>query len=411
MNNKQGIIIVLLAVLFFGLVVFFVARRVPVQNNINNVFKNNESLLQTQEPADLFVHSVGAGTFEQLDGDKYIVTLTGVDEDVIYFTDRPLHDTGKVRLARFLESLGFEIGNPPNAAIVLETENGEKTTVVVELTDPILNRDTGELIYSAVVPRDDRGEVVEVGAEELLPETFAKATFFIDGCGKKDEKFCGSTGKCYNPKKEKCGGPSEGSWKKHKEKECHGMKLGHAYDIASGHESECLVYDKAKLSEYDYRCDDSVKGWQIMMDVNIKGEPSKCDAYCIVVASEEQKTDEGVARVQYKCKDKKDEEEPKNKYCPKIDVSKGHDDENAVEHLIEKYHHILDKSKNNHTSYEHHYCVTTGMPYDTKKHWATDCSGLGGFALFETLPYHYKLIDNDRSAHTKADRYELFQKR
>lgn len=403
MNNKYAMPLVVLAVGAFLFVAFFTFEPVSVNNDhIENVVKAD--VTTQQQPMYLFTQTAGAGTFENTSDDEYILTLTNVSPNVVYFSDRPVRDAGEFSIVRFLDELGFEIGDPPNAAIVMETEDGEEMTVVAELIQPIYDRDTRELIYKAIVLHDASGQLAEYGSSDVIPESFTKATLLIDGCSKKGDVFCGSSGKCINPDKEKCGGTSAGSWKKHKDQKCHGMKLEHAYDIASGDESECLVYDKAKLSDYDYRCDDSVGGWQIMMDVSIKGEPSKCDAYCIVVASEEEKTDEGVARVQYKCKDKEDEEEPKNKYCPKVDLSKGHDDKDAVQNLIEKYHNILEETKKHHTSYEHHYCITTGMSYDTKKHWATDCSGLGGFALFETLPYHYKLIDDDRSAHTKADR-------
>jgi hypothetical protein len=97
-------------------------------------------------------------------------------------------------------------------------------------------------------------------------------------------------------------------------------------------------------------------------------------------------------------------------------MQKGYDNNKAAKHLIEKYHSILNGATKYHTSYEHHYCITSGMPYSTKKHWATDCSGLGGFALFDTLPYHYELLNESRSAWTKADRplatdfYEFIKK-
>jgi len=128
------------------------------------------------------------------------------------------------------------------------------------------------------------------------------------------------------------------------------------------------------------------------------------------------KKGEGVGRIEYKCKKPSHEKEPKNKYCPKPKIHDGHDHKEARKHLIEKYHSILKSATKHHTSYEHHYCVTSGMPYSTKKHWATDCSGLGGFVLFETLPYHYKLLDESRSAWAKADRplatdfYEFIKK-
>jgi hypothetical protein len=404
MNKKHAVLLSILAIVTFGLVVFFTIRPIEMQDDLQIVFDDEKNtLIQPQEATDLFVHNAQVGSFEKVEGedDVYILTLTDFDDDVIYFTDRPLRDVGRVKLAQFLNGLGFEIGDPPNAAIVMEMENGEDITIVVELTSPILNRDTNELIYTATILHDEDDDIAEYGADQL-PENFVRATMLIDGCSKKNEKFCGSTGQCYDPKKEECGGVA--TWKKEKDKKCHGMKLEDAYKYANGKDSECLLYDKASLSQIDYKCDDSIKGWKIGLDVNFKGEQNNCNSHCIIVAAESEKDGEGVARIEYKCDKSSDEKEPKNKYCPKLDLNKGHDKENAVDYLIDKYQDILAESQKHHTSYEHHYCVTSGMPYPTKKHWATDCSGLGGFALFETLPYHYKLLDDDRSAWKKADR-------
>ncbi len=401
MNKTKTLLFIILATSTFGLVVFF-ATRIPVEK-VDNIFQKDVGLLQKSEPADLFVHNAKSGYIEQIERekDKYILTLTDFDDNVVYFTDRPLHDTGRVNLAQFLNGLGFEIGNPPNAAIVAKLENGEEVTVVAELTNPILNKDTEELIYTVTILKNEKGQEAEYGASELSGNLM-NISMLIDGCGKKGEKFCGSTGQCYNPKKENCGGVA--TWKHEKDKKCHGLKLEDAYKFANGPDSECLLYHKASLSQINYECNDNLKAWKIGLDANFKGEQSGCSAYCIVLANESHKKDEGVARVEYKCKKTSDEKEPKNKYCSKPDLSKGHDNKDARKNLIDKYHSILKGAIKHHTSYEHHYCVTTGMPYDTKEHWATDCSGLGGFALFETLPYHYKLLDESRHAWKKADR-------
>ncbi len=408
MNKTKTLSLIILAISAFGLVVFFASKtstqKVTDNKIVDNLFQDDVTLLQKPEPTDLFVHSAKRGYIEQIEGeeDKYIVTLTDFDDDVVYFTDRPLHDTGRVKLAQFLDGLGFEIGNPPNAAIVAKLKNGEEITVVVELTNPILDRDAKELMYTATILHDEKGNDAEYGTQQLSGK-ITQVTMLIDGCGKKGEKFCGSTGQCYNPKKENCGGVA--TWKHEKGKKCHGLKLEDAYKFANGSDSECLLHDKASLSQIDYKCDDNLKAWKIGLDANFKGEQSGCKAYCIVLANESHKKGEGVARIEYECKKTSDEKEPKNKYCPKPDLNKGYDNENARKNLIDEYHHILDKATKHHTSYEHHYCVATGMPYNnTKKHWATDCSGLGGFALFKSLPYHYKLLDESRHAWKKADR-------
>ncbi|XLQ20740.1 MAG: hypothetical protein ACKUBY_03110 [Candidatus Moraniibacteriota bacterium] len=387
MNNKYIFPLVLLAVGAFIFVAFFTFSPTATDNNNVRVSEDVSTLLQEEqpEPTYLFTHSTGGGIFENIGGDKYILTLSNPESDVIYFSDRPFREVGQEKLGIFLNTLGFEVGDAPNATIVVENEDGDKTMIVAELTEPIFNRDDNTLTYTATILREETGELAEYG-EAKIPENFANATLFIDSSKKHTNK--------------------KDTWKDHKDEKCgkkdYRMTLGDAYDIASGTESECLIYDDAKLSKTDFECKDDV--WKINMDTSLKGEASKCKAYCIVVPNEKYKKGEGVARIEYDCKHSADEKGDKNKYCSSPDVKKGHEYADARSDLISEYHHILNKAKDKKTSYEHHYCVETGMPYSSNKHWATDCSGLGGYALFHKLPYHYKLLDDSRKAHAKADR-------
>ncbi len=393
MNNKYTFPLVLLAVGAFVFVVFFTFSPISTNNNQIRVSEDVSTLLQEEqlEPTYLFTHSTGGGTFENIEGDEYILTLSNPNEEVIYFSDRPFRETGHMPLAMFLDDLDFEI-DPPNATVVLENEEGDKIMIVAELIEPIFNRDDNTLVYKVRVLHDETGELAEYG-EVVMFESFANAVFFIDSS--------------------KSHGEEENTWKDHKDKICgkkpkkdkkdYRMTLGEAHKIATKKDgdTECLVHN-AKLSKTDFECKDDV--WKIKMDTNIKGEASKCQAYCIIVPEERNKKEEGVARVEYDCKHHGDEKGDKNVFCPQPDVKSGHHYKNVVSDLVDEYHHIAKKAKEGHTSYEHHYCVETGMPYSTNEHWATDCSGLGGYALFKKLPYHYKLLDESRGAHAKADR-------
>jgi len=385
MRNKYTFLLVFLAVGAFLFVAFFTFSPAPTNNGNNNVSVNTSEILQEQEdPSYLFAHSASGGSFESIDGDKYILTLSNPDEKVIYFSDRPYREVGREKLGIFLDTLGFEIGDAPNAVITTEDKNGEKTMIVAELTEPIWNRDDNILIYKATILKDQTGALAEYGEDVNIPESFAKATFFIDSSKSHSKK------------------------EHHKEKECgkkdHKMKLDEAYKIAKGKhggDTECLMHN-ADFDEVDFECKDNV--WKVKMNTNIKGEASKCQAYCIVLPEEEYKKGEGVARIEYDCKHHGDEKGDKNIFCPQPKVKSGHYYKNVTNDLVDEYHHIAKKAKEEHTSYEHHYCVQTGMPYSTNKHWATDCSGLGGYVLFKKLPYHYKLLDESRDAHAKADR-------
>lgn len=401
----KNISLILLAIGSFLFVMFFAFYPQSMQEHSDLYMMNQQD---TQKPMYLFVHNAGAGTFEKIDDENYLLTLHDIDADVTYFSDRPVRDVGRVSLVRLLGTLGFEIGDPPNAAVVVEMDDGREETVVVELIDPVYNRDDDTLIYHATLLHDDKTHIFSVygaNSHEVVLESFLRSTLLIDDCAKDGEVFCGSTAKCIDPKKDVCGGTKRSNSNKNDaDKKCHDMKLEEAIKIAEGKESECLIYGHAKLNKDDHTCDDHIGGWTIGLDLNMKGEASRCDARCIVVESEQYKSGEGVARVEYTCHDKKNEQGDKNVYCPQIDYQKDHYYKDVQKALIDKYDDILHKAKDHHTSYEHHYCVTTGMPYKSNKHFATDCSGLGGFTLFDQLPYHYKLLDDARQAHTKADR-------
>ncbi|MEA3323478.1 MAG: hypothetical protein U9Q12_04620, partial [Patescibacteria group bacterium] len=385
MHNRYTFPLVFLAVGAFLFVAVFTFSPAPLNNGNNNVAVNTSEILQEQEdPSYLFAHSASEGGFESIDGDKYILTLSDPDEQVIYFSDRPYREVGREKLGIFLDTLGFEIGDAPNAVITTEGKNGEKTMIVTELTEPIWNRDDNTLIYKATILKDQTGALAEYGEEVNIPESFASATFFIDSSKSHSEKD------------------------HHKEKECgkkdHKMTLDEAYEIAKGHhggDTECLMHD-GDFDKSDFVCSGDV--WKAKINTDVAGEASRCQSYCIVLPEEKYKKGEGVARVEYECKHHSDEKGKKNIYCPKPKIKEDHHYKNAVNNIIDEYHNIADKAKDGHTSYEHHYCVTTGMPYSTKKHWATDCSGLGGYVLFKKLPYHYKLLDDSRGVYKKADR-------
>jgi hypothetical protein len=42
----------------------------------------------------------------------------------VYFSDRPSRDVGATPTPRFLNTLGFSADNPPNAALIVDTEMG-----------------------------------------------------------------------------------------------------------------------------------------------------------------------------------------------------------------------------------------------------------------------------------------------
>src|SRR5262245_37648687 len=77
----------------------------------------------SSKPAFLFVQLADAGTWIPKPDEEgvYLLTLAGVGEQTLFFTDRPDRIVGTISTDQFLDALGFTPLNPPNAAVVVQT--------------------------------------------------------------------------------------------------------------------------------------------------------------------------------------------------------------------------------------------------------------------------------------------------
>jgi hypothetical protein len=139
-------------------------------------------------PEYLFVQPFEGGTWTPKAGadGAFTLTLTGAAEQTTYFSDRPERDVGLAPTQAFLDGLGFSPDNPPNAAIVAQTEGGEQDVLVVELLAPVYDTDGGTLTYEAKVLADYGGRGLAGLARQQtdyeLPESFGAGSLFIDDC-------------------------------------------------------------------------------------------------------------------------------------------------------------------------------------------------------------------------------------
>jgi hypothetical protein len=140
----------------------------------------------------LFVQTFASGRWTPKQGEDgvYLLTLTGHADQTIYFADRPERITGVVPTERFLDVLGFTPADPPNAAVVAQTAEGEDV-LVVELFNPVYQEKSAPdgsstLTYEARVLADYEGSGLESfarqGADASLAATFGEASLFIDDC-------------------------------------------------------------------------------------------------------------------------------------------------------------------------------------------------------------------------------------
>jgi hypothetical protein len=139
-------------------------------------------------PEYLFVQPFDAGTWEPKSGEDgtYLLTLTGVAADTTYFSDRPERITGLAPTQPFLDGLGFTSENPPNAAIVAQTESGEQDVLVVQLFNPVYDAGAATLVYEARILADYGGRGLAHLAQQQtdyeLAASFEDGSLFIDDC-------------------------------------------------------------------------------------------------------------------------------------------------------------------------------------------------------------------------------------
>jgi len=89
----------------------------------------------------------------EVDPAKSTIRLVKVDQQTLYFSDRPVRIAGHLKMAEYLEEWTAKAGkdnfgaNPPNATLsVYEPGQADNSIVVVEITHPQI--DGADLIYT-----------------------------------------------------------------------------------------------------------------------------------------------------------------------------------------------------------------------------------------------------------------------
>jgi hypothetical protein len=136
----------------------------------------------------MFVQTAQGGHFAPKPGEDgvYQLVLRGATAQTVYFSDRPHRLVGSVSTADFLAGLGFSPENPPNAAIVAQTEDGGEDVIVVELLNPDYDSGSQTLTYDVIVLDeyigDGFGDLAQRQDDGALPEAFGHTSLFIDDC-------------------------------------------------------------------------------------------------------------------------------------------------------------------------------------------------------------------------------------
>lgn len=137
----------------------------------------------------LFVQSFESGSIAPRDGadGTYTVTLQHGLGQTIYFSDRPERIVGVAPTPQFLDGLGFNAVNPPNAALVIESEEGGTNIAVVELTNPTYDTASSTATYDVAVLENlegnDNMQFQETTVDlATISASFGSAHLFIDDC-------------------------------------------------------------------------------------------------------------------------------------------------------------------------------------------------------------------------------------
>jgi hypothetical protein len=140
------------------------------------------------DPVFLFVQHFESGAWTPKEGEEgvYVLTLTGSLASTTFFSDRPERIFGIAPTQQFLDGLGFTPSNPPNAALVAHTEEGDQEILVIELFNPVYDPATQTLTYEAQILADygEHGLAHLARQQEdlHLPETLGDGSLFIDAC-------------------------------------------------------------------------------------------------------------------------------------------------------------------------------------------------------------------------------------
>lgn len=120
------------------------------------------------------------------DGGTYELTLTDVDPDVAWFSDRPQRHVGTFTVDQLAEAF-FTDQSPPNAALQAQPSGaGEPSLVIVEIFDPSWDESARTLTMQArVLGAEDVGEGTALHeratqADEEVPASFGSAVLFVD---------------------------------------------------------------------------------------------------------------------------------------------------------------------------------------------------------------------------------------
>jgi hypothetical protein len=150
----------------------------------------------------LYVQTFAGGEVSDAGEGAFTLSLSGGTGQTVYFSNHPERLAGALPTPDFLDARAFDASNPPNAALVAETPEGQ-TIAVVELLDPAYDPGTMTVTYRVQAVADELSPPMTSFQElagELAPGTLGAVSIFVD------DLACGSNGSSCHHNSQCCSG-------------------------------------------------------------------------------------------------------------------------------------------------------------------------------------------------------------
>ena len=165
------------------MLLFFAASINVSAQNYENASENETLENETAGKVSfMFVQEAAKGTFVKNADGNYTLTLKNVVPYTMYFSDQPDRIAGFAPMERFIAGYNWRY---PNAALSLVDADENMDTVILAISSPRYDNQTGTLIYTAKILEDlvdDRFSYLISRADAGIPERFGRAALFIDDC-------------------------------------------------------------------------------------------------------------------------------------------------------------------------------------------------------------------------------------
>ena len=143
-------------------------------------------------PPFTLVQEAANGTFVKNADGNYTLTLYNVVPYTMYYSDPPEQIAGFYPMESFIAGFSW---NYSNASLSLADADENEDTIILAISSPRYDNQTGTLTYTARIiedPRDDRLSYQISRADASIPERFGQAKMIVGDCGTDDWKCCTS---------------------------------------------------------------------------------------------------------------------------------------------------------------------------------------------------------------------------